>query len=167
MAQIWNFPCRTASTTSGRSIRLGTFCTGIITPWRPVSPSALHTAKYPSIFSLTPPMGWISPFWLTEPDSDALLDRNSGQLGQQRIELGGTRAIPIHLRIHLLERQRRIQAERLLLGILAAQVRAQDGHAFAVDAARHLRFPFDIDDTAAADEGARGDPAGMAEAVVS
>ena len=39
-------------------------------------------------------------------DGDALLDRDAGQFGQQRVELGGTRAIPIHLRIRLFERQR-------------------------------------------------------------
>ena len=40
---------------------------GIMTPCFPVNPLALQTSKKPSIFSLTPPMGWISPFWLTEP----------------------------------------------------------------------------------------------------
>ncbi len=40
---------------------------GIITPCFPVKPFSLHISKNPSIFSLTPPIGCISPFWLTDP----------------------------------------------------------------------------------------------------
>ena len=43
------------------------FCFGIITPCVPFKPLILHIWKNPSILSFAPPIGWISPFWLTEP----------------------------------------------------------------------------------------------------
>ena len=48
-------------------MRCLTLASGISTPWSPVSPRALQRSKKPSIFSLTPPMAWTSPYWLTEP----------------------------------------------------------------------------------------------------
>ena len=35
---------------------------GIMTPCSPVRPLSLHISKNPSIFSLTPPIAWTSPF---------------------------------------------------------------------------------------------------------
>lgn len=40
---------------------------GTTTPCRPVSPACRHTSKNPSTFSLTPPIAWMRPCWLTEP----------------------------------------------------------------------------------------------------
>ena len=60
-------PLLTASTTSSFSIRWRSLALGIMTPWVPVSPLALQTAKKPSILKLTPPIGWILPRWLTLP----------------------------------------------------------------------------------------------------
>ena len=39
----------------------------MITPCPFRCPRALQRSKKPSIFSLTPPIAWISPCWLTEP----------------------------------------------------------------------------------------------------
>ena len=66
-AYIWNKPFLQASITSSFSTRFWMFIFGIITPWLAVKPFCLHISKNPSIFSFTPPIGCISPFWLTEP----------------------------------------------------------------------------------------------------
>ena len=39
----------------------------MMTPWEPSSPRAEQTSKNPSIFSLTPPIGWTSPPWFMDP----------------------------------------------------------------------------------------------------
>ena len=66
-AYIWNFLSFTACTTSSLKFKFLTFSCGIITPCSPFSPLSLHISKNPSIFSFTPPIDCISPFWLTEP----------------------------------------------------------------------------------------------------
>ena len=64
---IWNFPSSTAFIISSLRFKFLTFWIGIITPFSPFKPLDLHTLKKPSILSVTPPTGWISPFWFTEP----------------------------------------------------------------------------------------------------
>ena len=67
IAYMWNKLFFTASTTSSSKWRFLTFWIGIITLWLPSKPLSLHIWKNPSIFSLTPPIGCISPFWFTDP----------------------------------------------------------------------------------------------------
>src|SRR5574337_1598012 len=83
-------------------------------------------------------------------DGDALVDRHSRQLGQQRVQLRGAGAIPLYLAVGLLEGQRRVQAERPILRVLAPEVPGQDRHTLAVNAPRHLRLAFDVHDPPAA-----------------
>ena len=66
-AQMRNNPFSAASTTSARSIRCLTLALGMRTPCSPFRRRPLHTSKKPWIFSLTPPMACIRPFWSTEP----------------------------------------------------------------------------------------------------
>ena len=65
-----------------------------------------QTSKNPSIFSLTPPIGWISPRWFTEPvTAMACRSGMSGEAREQRVELGGRGAVAVDLRRSAARRQ--------------------------------------------------------------
>lgn len=57
----------TASTTRGSSMRWRRLRRGISTPCWPVRPIISQLRKKPSIFSLMPPTGSISPCWFSAP----------------------------------------------------------------------------------------------------
>ena len=151
-----------------RSIRCWTLERGIRTPWSPVRPRAAQRSKKPSIFSLTPPIAWTSPCWLTEPvTASDCRSGTSAERRQQGVELGRGGAVAVDAAVALLEDQAGGERQRLLGGEAGAEKAGQDQHALRVERARQLDLALDVDHLALAQAHAGGDAAGPAEGEVA
>ena len=67
----------------------------------------------------------------------------------------------------MFEADRARQRQRVVLGVLATEVAAENQHAFVVAFAAHLRFAFDVDDATAPHECLRRDARWLAETKIA
>ena len=90
----------------------------------------------------------------------------SGQLGEQRVQLGAGRRVAVDLLVGLLEGQRRPERDPPLAAVALAEIAAERQEALVVDVAAQLGLPLDAQQRAAPWAGGRGDPHRAAERVV-
>ena len=62
-------------------------------PWDPVSPLSEQSRKKPSIFSFTPPTGWISPCWFTDPVTAKPWSMGTPDNSERRAQISATEAL--------------------------------------------------------------------------
>ncbi len=98
---------------------------------------------------------------------EGLLDRDSGQGGDQTAEFGQRGAVAVDIAVRLFQRDAGGNPQRKLLGVTVAQITGQDQHALGVYRLPQFRFAFDVDDAARTGIDGGADPRRRAEAAAA
>ena len=167
--KMWKRPLATASRTLSLEHEVAHVGLGDEHPLVALEPEGLaQTAKKPSIFSLTPPMAWTWPRWLTEPVTAKRCWMGTPESDDRRAYSSAEEALsPSTPGVGLLEDQASAQRQGAVGGVLGPQVPREDQHSLGVDGAAHLDFALDVHHFAVAQAVRGGDPAGPAEHVVT